>query len=115
MTIGKDNFFNNNCSLNCLGRITIGDNNLFGESVKLYDHNHIFNQKDILVVNQGFKRGEIKIGNNCWIGSNCTILNNVTIGDNVVVGANCLIHTSIPSNTIVRSAAKTLNSDINFI
>ena len=103
LTIGKGNFFNNDCSITCLNNIIIGETNLFGEGVKLYDHNHEFRNKTMLIQEQGFKAGQIKIGDNCWFGSNCIILNNVTIGDNVIVGANVLVYKSIESNTIVRA------------
>lgn len=103
LTIGKSNFFNNDCSITCLNNIFIGDNNLFGEGVKLYDHNHEFRDKVMLIQKQGFNIGQVTIGNNCWFGSNCIILNNVTIGDNVIVGANVLVYKSIESNTIVRA------------
>jgi acetyltransferase-like isoleucine patch superfamily enzyme len=103
LKIGKYCFFNNDCSINCLGNVTIGDGCLFGENVKLYDCNHIYKEKTKPIVEQGFNIGEIKIGNNCWIGSNVVILKNVIIGNNVVVGANCTIYKSIPSNTIIKS------------
>ncbi len=109
--IGTNNFFNNNCSINCLNSIIIGDNNLFGEGVKIYDHNHRYSDTDELIINQGFNKGEVRVGNNCWIGSNTIILNNVVIGDNVIIGANNLIHKSIPANSIVRSGIQaTINS-----
>ena len=102
LQIGNGTCFNNNCSINCMGSIKIGDNCLFGESVKLYDHNHIYSDPYKNIIEQGFNIGKIEIGNNCWIGSNVTILNNVTVGDNVIIGANSLIYKSIPSNTIVK-------------
>ena len=105
LLMGKGNFFNNRCSINCLGRVEIGSNNLFGENVLLYDHNHRFSNLEMPVSQQGFSFGEIRIGNNSWIGSNCIILNNVTIGDNVVIGANNLIYQSVPANVIVKSNA----------
>ena len=91
--------------MNCLGKIEIGSNNLFGENVLLYDHNHRFSNLGVPVVEQGFSVGKIKIGNNCWIGSGCIILNNVTIGDNVIIGANNLVYQSIPSDIILKSNA----------
>lgn len=112
LTIGEGNFFNNGCSISCLGIIEIGDNTLFGEGVKLYDHNHVFNKAGFIIRNQGYTIGQIRIGNNCWIGSNCIILNNVTIGDNVVIGAGCLITASIPSNTVVRLKEQTYSSPL---
>lgn len=102
VSIGNNVFFNNDCSINALGKIIIGDDCLFGENVKMYDHNHIFSDLNKPIRKQGMKVGEIIIGNNCWICSNVTILSNVTIGDNVIIGANCLIYKSIPSNTIVK-------------
>jgi acetyltransferase-like isoleucine patch superfamily enzyme len=101
LNVGKNNFFNNGCSLNCLGNIQIGDNNQFGENVLMYDHNHQYADKSKLISEQGYNFGNIKIGNNCWIGSNVVILKDVVIGDNVVIGAGCMIYKSIPSGNLV--------------
>lgn len=105
--IGNDVFFNNYCSLNSLGHIEIGNHCIFGEGVKIYDHNHKYKKSNVIIKEQGFSIGKVSIGDNCWVGSNVTILNNVKIGKNVVIGANCLIHKSIPDNSIVKN-----NSDI---
>ncbi len=99
--IGNDCFLNNQCSINCLGAITIGNDCQFGENVYLYDHNHKHSDADKLISGQGYNTGSIRIGNNCWIGSNVVILKDVTIGDNVVIGAGCVVHRSIASGTIV--------------
>jgi acetyltransferase-like isoleucine patch superfamily enzyme len=103
LVIGDNVFFNNHCSVTCLGKIEIGDNTFFGEGVKMYDHNHKheFRETGLYAFPTEFKIGQIKIGRNCWVATNVTILNNVTIGDNVIVGAGCLIHKAVPSNTIV--------------
>ena len=102
LQIGHNVFFNNRCSISCRSHIQIGNDCLFGENVKLYDHNHNFRDSRSLIRKQGFRDGTIKIGNNVWIGSNATILNNVNIGDNVVIGAGCLIDRDIPANTLVK-------------
>lgn len=101
--IGENCFFNNDCSLNAQQEIIIGKDSIFGENVKIYDHNHVFKSKDERIINQGFKTGKVKIGNNCWIGSNVVILKGVTIGDNVVIGAGCVITESVENNKIVRN------------
>lgn len=101
LSIGENCFFNNNCSINCLSEIEIGNDNQFGEAVLIYDHNHNFHDKTQLVSDQGYTIGKIRIGNNCWIGSHVVILKDVTIGDNVVIGAGCIIHKSIPANSVV--------------
>jgi len=104
LTINRNVFLNNYCSINCLGNIEIGENTIFGEGVKIYDHNHLYSKAGELKVERDkFKIGKVVIGKNCWIGSNVIILNNVSIGDNVIIGANCLINKSIPANCIVKS------------
>ncbi|SRR5258708_23397407 len=105
LIIGDNVFFNNYCSINCLKKITIGNDSIFGEGVRLYDHNHLFNGKDLIRL-QGYRYGEISIGSNCWIGSNTIILPDVSIGNNVVVGANNLINKPVPDNTIVKAKSE---------
>lgn len=98
--IGDGTFFNNYCSINALEKVVIGKNCLFGENVKIYDHNHCFNKKDILIKNQGYKKQEINIGSNCWVGSNVIILKGITIGNNSVIGAGEIIKHSINDDTV---------------
>lgn len=92
-------FLNNACSINCLDAIFIGENTLFGENVKLYDHNHRYDASQ--VYHKEFITAPIKIGKNCWLGTNVIVLKGVTIGDNVIIGAGCVIHKDIPANSII--------------
>ncbi|MBT2621804.1 MULTISPECIES: acyltransferase [Chryseobacterium] len=105
LTIGSGVFFNNYSSINCIDNITIGDDTIFGEGVKLYDHNHEYGfNPNFFIDKTAFKTSPIIIGNNCWIGSNTVILKGVNIGDNCIIGAGCVIHKSIPANTIVKNS-----------
>lgn len=101
--IGKNCFFNRNCSLNSLDEINIGNDCIFGESVKIYDHNHGFSNMNILIRKQNYKMSEITIGNNCWFGSNVIILAGTTIGDNCVIGAGVVLSGNIPSNSVIKN------------
>ncbi|PHR17390.1 MAG: hypothetical protein COA41_12290 [Sphingopyxis sp.] len=87
-------FFNNYCSINCQSKITIGKNTLFGEGVKVYDHNHTFDVRTG-VSHSDFVTDPIRIGDNCWIGSNCIILKGVNICNNVLVGAGAIVTKNI--------------------
>lgn len=106
--IGRHTSFNRNCSVNALRLIKIGDYVMFGENVKLYDHNHAYQVQDDMChpgiyKYKGYTYGSIIIEDNVWIGSNVTILKNVTIGKNSVIGANCLLYKSIPEGSLVKS------------
>ncbi|WP_260199883.1 acyltransferase [Bergeyella zoohelcum] len=99
LSIGNNVFMNNGCSVNCLEKIEIGENTLFGEGVKLYDHNHEYSSER--VERQKFKKAPIKIGKNCWLGSNVVVLKGVTIGDNSIVGANVTVYKDIPAHSMI--------------
>lgn len=99
--IGKNTFFNNYCSINSMGCITIGENCLFGENVKIYDHNHKFRAKDVPIAAQGFSVGNVFIGDNCWFGTNVVILKGVHIGNHCIISAGTVIDTNIQDNMIV--------------
>lgn len=99
--IGSNCFFNNDCSLNSLEEVVIGDGTIFGENSHVYDHNHKFRSADDSIKSQGYTVAPVHIGKHVWIGTNVVILKGVTIGDNAVIGAGCVIEQDIPANAIV--------------
>ncbi len=102
LEIGENNFFNHDCTITCLKNISIGNNNLFGENVKIYDHNHVFNgnERDL---REKFKTNSILIGNSNWIGTNVVILKNSSIGDRNVIGAGVVLDEKVDSYNVVKT------------
>lgn len=102
INVGKNVFFNHDCSITCEGTtIGIGDGTIFGEGVKIYGHNHKYQDTNRPIKEQGYSYSLVSIGKHCWIGSNVVILKGVTIGDNSVIGAGCVIHKDVAANTVV--------------
>lgn len=99
--IGENVFFNNYCSVCAINSITIGNGTIFGENVKLYDHNHIYSDPNLPIKKQGYTSAPVTIGHHCWIGSNVVILKGVTIGDNCVIGAGCIVYKDVPAGCVV--------------
>jgi acetyltransferase-like isoleucine patch superfamily enzyme len=104
--IGNYFFANKGLSINALGKVQIGNNTIFGEDVKLYDHNHGYKRSDKNIQDQPYSIGQISIGNNCWIGSNCIILKDVSIGNNCIIGANCVVYKNLPDNTVINNSTR---------
>lgn len=99
VVIGDGVFFNQNVSINCQKLITIGENTILGENVKIYDHNHRFRSSEP-ILQQGFKSKRVNIGSNVWIGTNTVILSGVSIGNNTVVSAGSVVKKDIPDNSL---------------
>jgi acetyltransferase-like isoleucine patch superfamily enzyme len=96
LTIHDKVFINDNCNINCVNRISIGENTKIAPNVCINDHDH--NYKDM---NDGHLIiGEVLIGENVWIGANVTILRNTFIGDNAVIAAGSVVKGTVPSNTL---------------
>jgi|GEM_PF-619991 len=100
--IGRDVFFNNDCSIVCRGLIRIGEDCLFGENVHIDDSNHTFSDVFVPIRKQGFSQGHITVGKNCWIGSNVFLGKNACIGNHCVISANMIVNFSVPDNTLVK-------------
>lgn len=49
LTIGDNVFFNNDCSIAVMNNVTIGNDTIFGENVRIFDHNHSFHNDKGLI------------------------------------------------------------------
>ena len=83
------------------GSISIGNDVRIAPYVKIFAENHIFDNKDIPIHQQGLSSKGITIGNNVWIGTGSIILDGVVIGDNVVIGAGSVVTKSFKSNQVI--------------
>lgn len=107
ITIGKNVFFNINCSFQDRGGIIIGDGVFIGQNVIISTLNHGINLKD----RNTTYPSKVVIGNNVWIGSGANILPGISIGDNSIIGAGSVVSKDIPSNSIaVGVPAKVIKS-----
>lgn len=106
--IGENVFFNNFCTLASMENITIGSNTIFGENVKIYDHNHEFKNAVIPIKNQGCNSESITIGENCWIASNTIILKEVIIGTHCITGAGNIVYKDVVDNSVLLSKQEQL-------
>lgn len=93
--IGNNCFFNHNCSITCLEKISIGNRCTFGNNVVIVDHDHsIHGEKTKFVM------APVIIGDSVWIGANVVILKGVTIGKGAVIAAGSIVAKDIPPNCI---------------
>lgn len=48
-----------------------------------------------------FSKGDVHIGNDCWVGRDVTILSGVTLGDGCIVGTAAVVTKSFPPYSII--------------
>jgi acetyltransferase-like isoleucine patch superfamily enzyme len=106
LEIGENFFMNSYSSINCMHNIKIGSNVMFGEGVRIYDHNHSFFYADdkLIISRELLKSRNVEIGDNVWIGSNSIILSGVVIEENVIIGAGSIVTKNIKKNTIYKQS-----------
>jgi maltose O-acetyltransferase len=92
--LGERVFFNFNCVVLDVCRVTIGDYTLFGPAVQVYTATHPMNAA--LRRRQEFAK-PITIGSDVWIGGGAVICPGVTIGSRAVIGAGSVVTRDIPA------------------
>lgn len=97
LKIGNRCFFNRNCSITCVGEISIGDGCTFANNLVMVDHDHnIYSDRK----KKPYTVENITIGNNVWVGANVTILKGVTIGNNAVIAAGAVVTNDVDEDCI---------------
>ena len=98
INIGNNVSINYNVMINadCGGEIIIGNDVLIGPYTVVRAANHIHDNHEILIRNQGHQGGKITIEDDVWIGANVSIVPNVRIGKSTVIGAGSVVCTDIP-------------------
>lgn len=96
--IGKECFFNNNCSITAAEKIVIGNQCKFANNLVIVDHDHEIIKGH---ATEKLVSKPIVISNNVWIGANCTILKGVQIGEGAIVAAGSVVTKNVPEHSIV--------------
>lgn|SRR5574344_386343 len=100
LKLGKNVYFNTNCTILDSGVVEIGDNTMIGSGVQIVTPIHPINAEIRCSTSDYEKAKPVKIGSKCWIASGAIILPGVTIGDNTTIGAGSVVTKDIPQNSL---------------
>jgi len=95
IVLGKEVSVNPFCLLHGNGGLTIGDNTRIASNTVIVAANHIFDDPEQPIHQQGLRCEGIDIGSDVWIGAGCRILDGVKIGDGAVVAAGAVVTRSV--------------------
>ena len=100
LLVGDRTVFGHHCTVGVADRVEIGRDCLIAEMVSIRDHDHVFADSSVAIIDQGQRGRPVRIGDNVWLGSKVTVTSGVTIGDNTIVGANAVVTTDLPPDSI---------------
>jgi maltose O-acetyltransferase len=96
--LGERVFFNFNCVVLDVCRVTIGSYTLFGPAVQIYAATHPMSAD---VRRSGLENGKpIEIGSDVWVGGGALILPGVRIGSRSVIGAGSVVTRDVPEGVL---------------
>lgn len=103
-------FINENVTITCAKKVTIGKNAHIAREAVIRDYDGHY------IEDVNYRTAKpVVIGDNVWIGYRAMILKGVTIGDNSIVAANSVVTKDVPPNCIVAgNPAKIIRTGINW-
>ena len=95
------------------GLIKIGNNVRIAPNVMIISANHVFDNPDIPICNQGMNIKPITIEDDVWVAGRVNIMAGVTIGKGSVIGAGSVVTKDIPPYSVaVGAPAKVIKQRI---
>ena len=104
MRIGSGCVFGYANHITAVRKVIIGDKVLTANNVYISDNLHAY--EDIsqpIISQQVLFKGEVVIGDGCWIGENACIIG-ASVGRNSVIGANAVVTRNIPEYSVAVGA-----------
>lgn len=96
--LGRKVFFNFNCVVLDVARVTIGDNVLFGPCVQIYTAIHPIHVEERRTGLESAR--PIVVGADVWVGGGAILCPGVTIGERSVIGAGSVVTRDIPPDVV---------------
>lgn len=84
-----------------IGPVTIGNNVILAQNVVLSGLNHIYENVDIPIYQQGVKVRPITVEDDAWIAANSIVTAGVTIGKHAVVAGGSVVTKDVAPYTVV--------------
>ena len=97
--VGDDVFFNFNCVVLDVCKVTLGDRVFVAPNVQFYPATHPL---DSVKRGKMWEYGKpITIGNDVWIGGSAVICPGVSIGDRTVIAAGAVVTKDFPADVVI--------------
>jgi acetyltransferase-like isoleucine patch superfamily enzyme len=100
VSIGKHVTINEGVFLDGFGGLTIGDHCRIAHGCSFISEDHIFDDRNVPIWQQGKRAGAIVLEEDVWCGCGVKVMRGVTIGRGSVVAAGAVVTRDIPPYSI---------------
>lgn len=111
--IGKNSLIGEYNVLRGQGGITIGDRVYLGPLVQVLAVNHVFDNPNRPMVDQGITAEGITICDDVWVGAGAIISDGVTIGEGSVIAAGAVVTKDVPPQTVMAGVPAKVIKELN--
>jgi acetyltransferase-like isoleucine patch superfamily enzyme len=101
IVIGSNTTINEGTVIAASELVDIGSGCMIAAFCYLVDVDHIFDDPDTHIRDQGLRSKPIRIGHDVWIGTHSVILRGVSIGNGAIIGANSVVTRDVLPGEIV--------------
>jgi acetyltransferase-like isoleucine patch superfamily enzyme len=100
ITLGRKCFIGEYNVIRGQGGVTLGNHVYTGSQVQILAVNHVFDDPDVPIMEQGITAQGIMIEDDVWLASGVIVLDGVRIGRGSVVGAGSVVTEDLPAYSI---------------
>ncbi|MDA8436739.1 MAG: acyltransferase [Actinomycetales bacterium] len=93
--LGRDN------TVNCYLDIEIGAATILADWVYVCDFDHVYDDIERPIKDQGIVKSPVRIGPDCWVGTKVTVLRGAMIGHGCVLAAHTVVRGEVPPLSVV--------------
>jgi acetyltransferase-like isoleucine patch superfamily enzyme len=104
LRIGDKAVFGKDNTINCYLDVEIGAATLIADWVYICDFDHVTDDINLPIKDQGIVKSPVRIGPDTWLGVKTSVLRGTRIGRGCVIGAHAVVRGDIPDYAIAVGA-----------
>jgi acetyltransferase-like isoleucine patch superfamily enzyme len=101
LRIGDKTVFGRDNTINTYLDIEIGGACIIADWVYICDFDHVFEDINLPIKDQGLVKSPVRIGPDCWLGAKVTVTRGTFVGSGCVLAANSVVRGSVPAGSVV--------------
>ncbi|MEI2643389.1 MAG: acyltransferase [Candidatus Nanopelagicales bacterium] len=101
LRVGDKTVFGRDNTINTYLDIEIGGSCIVADWVYICDFDHVFDDVNRPIKDQGIVKSPVRIGPDCWLGAKVTVTRGTFVGSGCVMAANAVVRGTVPPGAVV--------------